>query len=599
MTTSPTSQMVLPNCPHCTGKLHRIHDGKDQYVNCMNCGRTINNSDFESPSQPAEPSNPQTEHEEDSAPHPDTHNPNVALETIRWQNKPRCAYCLSSRNEIIPGTKDGTHICNACDHTFNVRTKTVMEKSTTPVEIWLNALQLYADPERPFNPQALHGEQHADWQAEEVHRLISEAHQRGARTITEIIAIPKAEEPTQPRSTPSSPLRLPEPRDPPPTSAPENSEMNTPNSTAETAEASEVPVQKRSSRPQERSSPETEAHQHLIDLRWPNGVKCPKCQSIDITDTSPSTSSELRCRKCGKTFSARYNTMAHRMSVSNVNLEIILNACSAKPPTSKLMNGIDITTTVKYKVLKRLKEAITLWNKRHNQERNSLTALEYMSVNMFWAIGEEPDMPKLPEGSEKPANSKQPETRLPDNVETQEPVAEETQEHGTTETQEPNAATTSEPETETTLQPDPGDDKAEEKPAGPAEQQQESEAAQEQPSTEPNESSDLDAPPTMQEMLSRMDKMEKMISSLTAIVVSTQTVNCPACDSTNTRPSEALEGFTTCNDCQCHFPTKLAPAAEPKPSQHDHNTPKIGSNGTSVAQSPLINITVHSHQQAP
>ena len=597
MTASPTDQMVLPSCPHCTGKLHRIHDGKDQYIDCMNCGRTIKDSDFEAPDQPAEPSNTQTEHDEDSIPHPDTHNPNAALEAIRWQNKPRCTYCFSPRNQIIPGTKDGTRICDACDLPFNVRTKTVMEKSTAPTEIWLNALQLYADPERPFNQQELHGEQHADWQAEEVHRLISEAHRRGAKTIAEIIAIPRAEEPTQPRFTPSNPLRLPEPRDPIPTSALENNHVTTPNSTAEPAEASEVPAQRRSSRRIERSGPEQKAHQRLTDLRWPNGVKCPKCPSTDITKAPPSAKSELRCRKCGQVFSARYNTIAHRMSVSNVDLETVLNTCAARPPKLKLMHGTDITTTVKTKLLKRLHEAIALWNQRHDQERNTLTPIEYMSVNMFWSIGKEPDIPTMPKAQEARENSKEPGNKLPDTAETQDPVAEETQEHGNTETQESNAPATSEPENETTLQPDPGDDQAEEsKTAKPAAQQQESEAAQEQPSTEPNESSDPDVPQTMQEMREHMDKMEKMISSLAAVVVSSTTVNCPACASTNTSPSEALEGFTSCNDCKCHFPTKLVSATEPKAPQHDPNTPKMGSGGTSVSQSPLINITVHSHQ---
>lgn len=593
MTASPTDQTVLPNCPRCTGKLQRIHDGRDQYVSCMNCGRTIKDGDFELPTQTAELSNPQTEHDEDNAPHPDTHNPNTALETIRWQNKPRCTHCLSPRNNIIPGTKDGTRICDSCDHTFNVRTKTVMEKSTTPTEIWLNALQLYADPERPFSPQALHGEQHTDWQAEEVHRLISEAHQRGARTIAEIIAIPRTEEPIQARFTPSNPLRLPEPRDPTPTSAPENNHMTTPNSTAEQAEASETPAPKRRPRPIERSGPEQEAHQRLTDLRWPNGVKCPKCTSIDIGNAPPSASSELRCRKCGQIFSARHNTFAYRMSVSNVDLETILNACSGKPPKNKLLRDTDITTTIKRKVVNRLQEAIVLWNQRHNQERNALTPLEYMSVNMFWAIGEEPDMLTT---SEAPENSKEPETKLPDTAETQSPVAEETQEHSTTETRESNAAAVSEPETETALQPDPGNEQGEEtETAEPATQQHESEAAQET-STEPDKPADPDVPQTMQEMRERMDKMEKMISSLATIIVSRTTANCPACASANTSPSETLEGFTTCNECQCHFPNKLASAMELKIPRHDPNTPKVGSSGTSVTQSPLINITIHSQQ---
>ena len=596
MTASPTGQIVLPSCPHCTGRLHRIHDGKDQYVNCMNCGRTIKDSDFESPSQPDEPSNPQAEHDEDSAPHPDTHNPNAELEAIRWPNRSRCAFCLSPRNNIIPGTKNGTRICDACDHTFNVRTKTVMEKSTTPTEIWLNALQIYADPERPFNLQALHGDQHADWQVEEVHRLISEAQQRGARTITEIIAIPRTEEPTQPRFTLSDPLRLPEPRNPTPTSAPENNHMTPPNSTAEQAEASEAPARKRSSRSIERSGPEKKAHQRLTDLRWPNGVKCPKCASNDIGKAPPSSSSELRCRKCSQIFSARYNTLAHRMSVSNVDLETILNACSGKAPEPKLLRETELTTTVKTKVVKRLHEAIVLWNQRHNQECNALTPLEYMSVNMFWAIGEEPDMPTTPEATEPPENSNEPETKLPDTAETQGPVAEEAQEHSTTETQESNAVARSEPETETELQPDPSNGQTQEtETTEPAAQQQESEGTQE-PSTEPDKPADPDVPQTMQEMRERMDKMEKMISSLVAIIVSSTTANCPACASTNTSHSEALEGFTICNDCQCHFPAKLASAMELKTPQHDPNTPKIGSSGTSVAQSPLINITIHSQQ---
>ena len=155
-------------------------------------------------------------------------------------------------------------------------------------------------PRKALQPAGTPRRTNADWQAEEVHRLVSEAHQRGARTIAEIIAIPRAEETVQPRFTPSNPIRPPTLENPIPTSAPEHNQMTTPNSTAEPAEASEVAAQKRSSRPQERSILEEQAHQRLTDLRWPNGVRCPKCQSNDITDTPPSASSELRCRKCGK-----------------------------------------------------------------------------------------------------------------------------------------------------------------------------------------------------------------------------------------------------------------------------------------------------------
>ena len=592
MTTSPIDQLVLPSCPHCNGKLHHIQDGEERYVNCMNCGRIIKNSDFESSNQPDEPSSPQTE--QDQAPHPDTHNPNAALEAIIAQSKPRCPYCFSTGNQIIPGTQDGTRICDACDRTFNVRTKTVMEKSAAPAELWLNALQLYADPERPFDHQALQGEQHTDSQAEEVHRLISEAHQSGKRTTTGIIAIPKLESPVTPRSVLGSPLRLPEPRDPIPTSAPETDQMTTPDSTAEPVHTTKPPAHKRNPRPQDRSGPEQEAHQRLSVLRWPNGVKCTKCTSDDITDAPPSASSELRCRKCGQVFSARSNTLAHRMSISNVELEAVLDACSNRPPKKKLLHGNDFTPTVRTKMLKRLAEAIVLWNQRHGQKRKALTPLEYMSVNMFWAIGEEPDMPTQLEAAEAPENSQQPETQLPENAETQEPVSAETQEHGNMDTQEYNTGATSKRETEAVLRADPGDDQSEEtEQTEPAAQQQESEAAEEQPSAEPNESSDQSILQTLQEMQERIRKMEKMIRSLEESLVSSTTVKCPVCTSMNTSPSEALERFNACNDCQCHFPT---PATEPKAPQSYPNTAKLGLGGTPTGQPSLINITVHSHQ---
>ena len=597
MTTSPIDQLVLPSCPHCNGKLHHIHDGEERYVNCMNCGRIIKNSDFESHNQTDEPSSLQTEQEQDQAPHPDTHNPNAALEAIISQSKPRCPYCFSTGNQIIPGTQDGTRICDACDRTFNVRTKTVMEKSAAPAELWLNALQLYADPERLFDHQALQGEQHADWQVEEVHRLISEAHQSGRRTTTGIIAIPKLESPVTPRLALGSPLTLPEPREPIPTSAPETDHMTSPNSAAEPVHTIKPPAQKRNPRLQDRTGPEQEAHQRLSVLRWPNGVKCTKCKSNDITDAPPSASSELRCRKCGQVFSARSNTLAHRMSISNVELEAILDACSNRPPKKKLLKGNDFTTTVRTKMLKRLDEAIVLWNQRHGQQRKSLTPLEYMSVNMFWAIGEEPDMPAQLEATEVPENFQQPETQLPENAETQELVSAETQEHGNMETQESNTGATSKRETEAVIQADPGDDQSEEtKQTEPATQQQESEAAEEQPSAETNESSDPSILQTLQEMQERMGKMEKMIRSLEESLVSSATVKCPVCTSTNTSPSEALEGFNACNDCQCHFPTSSTPATEPKAPQSYPNAPKLGPGGTPTGQPSLINITVHSHQ---
>src|SRR6266404_1217725 len=49
------------------------------------------------------------------------------------------------------------------------------------------------------------------------------------------------------------------------------------------------------------------AHDFLVSLRWPNGVKCPRCHSKELSFVS--TRRIWKCKKCKKNFSVKVGTV--------------------------------------------------------------------------------------------------------------------------------------------------------------------------------------------------------------------------------------------------------------------------------------------------
>ena len=54
---------------------------------------------------------------------------------------------------------------------------------------------------------------------------------------------------------------------------------------------------------------DTAAEQHFINARWPDGIRCPRCDSDNIQERTTHKSMPHRCRTCRKFFSARTSTI--------------------------------------------------------------------------------------------------------------------------------------------------------------------------------------------------------------------------------------------------------------------------------------------------
>ena len=62
---------------------------------------------------------------------------------------------------------------------------------------------------------------------------------------------------------------------------------------------------------------EEAAEDMFIEARWPNGVACPKCGSLNIQERPTRKPQPFRCRDCRKDFSVKTNTV---MQGSNIPL---------------------------------------------------------------------------------------------------------------------------------------------------------------------------------------------------------------------------------------------------------------------------------------
>ena len=57
---------------------------------------------------------------------------------------------------------------------------------------------------------------------------------------------------------------------------------------------------------------ETEAEAWLIAQRWPHGVRCPYCDSLDVFETEIRNPGPFRCRNCKRYFGVYTQSVMHR-----------------------------------------------------------------------------------------------------------------------------------------------------------------------------------------------------------------------------------------------------------------------------------------------
>ena len=60
---------------------------------------------------------------------------------------------------------------------------------------------------------------------------------------------------------------------------------------------------------------EEKAEAWFIEQRWPNGIACPKCGSVNIAEIANRKPQPFRCRSCRKHFSVKTDTLLHSSNI--------------------------------------------------------------------------------------------------------------------------------------------------------------------------------------------------------------------------------------------------------------------------------------------
>ena len=109
-------------------------------------------------------------------------------------------------------------------------------------------------------------------------------------------------------------------------------------------------------------SDEATAREWFIQRRWPDGVRCPHCDSDTISQRSGSRKQPFRCRSCRKEFSIRTGTVLadSNLSLGKWAMAFYLYSTNLKGVSSmKLHRDLGITQKSAWHMAHRLREA---WN---------------------------------------------------------------------------------------------------------------------------------------------------------------------------------------------------------------------------------------------
>ena len=110
----------------------------------------------------------------------------------------------------------------------------------------------------------------------------------------------------------------------------------------------------------QRFSDERAIEREFIEARWPNGIACPSCGSLDVTSRRTRKPQPFRCRDCGKDFSVKTGTV---MQGSNLPLgkwafAAYLMSTNLKGVSSmKLHRDLGITQKSAWHLAHRIREA--------------------------------------------------------------------------------------------------------------------------------------------------------------------------------------------------------------------------------------------------
>ena len=109
-----------------------------------------------------------------------------------------------------------------------------------------------------------------------------------------------------------------------------------------------------------RFSDEEGVEKMFVETRWPEGVACPKCGSLNIQDRPTRKPQPFRCRDCRKDFSVKTGTVMQgsNLPLSKWELAIYLMSTSLKGASSmKLHRDLGITQKSAWHLTHRIRKA--------------------------------------------------------------------------------------------------------------------------------------------------------------------------------------------------------------------------------------------------
>ena len=101
------------------------------------------------------------------------------------------------------------------------------------------------------------------------------------------------------------------------------------------------------------------AEQWFTEVRWPDGVHCPKCDSDNIQERATRKPQPYRCRSCRKDFSVKTDTLMHNspLGCQTWAIAIYLMTTGLKGVSSmKLHRDLDVTQKTAWHLSMRIRE---------------------------------------------------------------------------------------------------------------------------------------------------------------------------------------------------------------------------------------------------
>ena len=106
---------------------------------------------------------------------------------------------------------------------------------------------------------------------------------------------------------------------------------------------------------------EAKAEEMFIETRWPNGVCCPKCGSLNVQNRRTRKPQPYRCRDCRKDFSVKTGTVmqSSNLSLGTWGFAAYLLTTNLKGVSSmKLHRDLDVTYKTAWHLSHRIREAL-------------------------------------------------------------------------------------------------------------------------------------------------------------------------------------------------------------------------------------------------